>query len=49
MLGACEADIRALADIARAVLDSGDICALGGDSKIQAEKHLFREIRRLDA
>ena len=49
VLGACEADIRALADIARAVLDSGDICALGGDSKIQAEKHLFREIRRLDA
>ena len=43
VLGASENDIRALADIAQAVLDSGDICAIGGAGKIEAEKELFKE------
>ena len=47
VLGASENDIRALADIAQAVLDSGDICAIGGAGKIEAEKELFKETLRL--
>ena len=47
VLGASQEDIRALADIAQAILDSGDICAIGGTGKIEAEKELFKETLRL--
>ncbi|MCD2491416.1 insulinase family protein [Lacrimispora sp. NSJ-141] len=47
VIGAGEEDIRALAGITQAVLDTGDICALGNDGKIEAEKQLFKETKRL--
>ncbi len=47
VLGATEADIRELSGLTRAVLATGDICALGGSGKIEAEKELFKETSRL--
>ena len=40
-------DIRALAGHARAVLETGSICVLGSDAAIEADKGLFKEIKRL--
>ena len=40
-------DIRALADIVQAILDGGNVCALGGEGKIGAEQELFKATPRL--
>lgn len=40
-------DIRALAPLMEAVLESGCICALGSEEKLQEEKDLFKELKEL--
>ena len=47
VLTATKEDIRALADLVRAVLSEGVICALGGDTKISANQELFGTTVRL--
>ncbi len=47
VLGAGAEDIRALADIVQAILDGGNVCALGGEGKIGAEQELFKATPRL--
>ncbi len=39
--------IRELAPIIKAITDSGIICAIGGEDKIEAEKDCFKEIRSI--
>ena len=47
VLNASASDIRALADIVRAVLDTGSFCVVGNDTKIEANRELFGEISNL--
>lgn len=47
VLRATAEDIRALADIVQAVLDTGALCVLGNEEKIEAAKDLFKETRNL--
>lgn len=47
VLNASASDIRALADIVRAVLDTGSFCVVGNDAKIEANRELFGEISNL--
>lgn len=47
ILNADQEDIRALADIVQAVLDSGLICVIGSEEKIEQQKQLFDEVRIL--
>ncbi|MCI8466183.1 MAG: insulinase family protein [Lachnospiraceae bacterium] len=47
VLGATPEDIRALAGPVRAILAGGNICALGGEAKIEAEKELFETTVRM--
>ena len=47
VLRATVEDIRALADIVQAVLDTGALCVLGNEEKIEAAKDLFKETRNL--
>ncbi len=47
VLGATKEDIRALADIIQAVLDTGSLCVVGNEEKIEANRDLFGEVRNL--
>ena len=47
VLDAKVSDIRALADIVEAVLKAGDLCVVGSEEKIEAQKELFMEIKNL--
>ncbi len=47
VLEASPEDIRALAGPVRAVLAGENLCVLGGDAKIEAERELFTELKRL--
>lgn len=47
ILNAGQEDIRALADIVKAVLDEGLICVIGNEEKIEQQKQLFEEVRVL--
>lgn len=47
ILNAQVEDIRALADIAKAVLDSGIICVVGNGEQIEGDKQLFGEVKNL--
>lgn len=47
VLNATTADIRALADIIRAVLGTGSFCVVGNDAKIEANRELFGEVSNL--
>lgn len=47
ILNASKEDIRALADVVRAVLSSGQICVIGGEDKIEEAKTLFKETKDL--
>lgn len=40
-------DIRALADIVKAILDGGNICVIGNESKIEENKDMFLEVKQL--
>ena len=48
ILGATDADIRALADLVQAVLSDGNLCVIGNENKIQKEKELFKNIQSLN-
>lgn len=47
VLAVSQEDIRALAPLMRAVLDSGCICVVGNEEKLKAEKELFGVLREL--
>ncbi len=47
VLNATQADIRALAPIVSAVLETGSLCVIGNEDKIEADKALFGEIKTL--
>ena len=47
ILGATDADIRALADLVESVLSDGNFCVIGNENNIQKEKELFMNIRKL--
>lgn len=40
-------DIRNLAGIVRAILDTGSICTIGTEEKMEANRNLFKEIKNL--
>ena len=48
ILGATDADIRALADLVQAVLSDGNLCVIGNENNIQKEEKLFMNIRSLN-
>ena len=48
ILGATDADIRALADLVETVLSDGNLCVIGNENNIQKEKELFMNIRSLN-
>ncbi|MEY8352838.1 insulinase family protein [Lachnospiraceae bacterium 54-53] len=47
VLNATQEDIRRLAPLVKAVLDTGSLCVIGNEEKIGAEKDLFGEIKNL--
>ena len=47
VLSATVEDIRALADIVKAVLDTGAFCVVGNEDKIEGAKDLFGETKNL--
>ncbi len=47
ILSAGPEDIRKLAGIVRAILDTGSICTIGNEEKIEADRQLFTEIKNL--
>ena len=44
ILDATQGDIRALADVAEAVLAAEQLCVIGGEEKIEEDKELFDEV-----
>ncbi len=40
-------DIRALAPVLKAVLDTGSLCVIGGDEKVEANREMFGEVKAL--
>lgn len=47
ILGASAEDIRALAGIVKAVLDTKSLCVIGNNGKIEANRELFKETKNL--
>ena len=47
ILAARPEDIRALAPVLKAVLDTGSLCVVGGDEKVEANKEMFGEVKAL--
>ena len=47
ILSATQEDIRALADVARAVLANDQVCVIGNEAKIEEEKDVFMTVRNL--
>ena len=47
ILDASQEDIRKLAGLVRAVLDTGSICAIGNKDKVKADEELFKEVKNL--
>ena len=47
ILAARQEDIRALAPLVRAVLDTGSLCAIGNDEKIEEKKAMFGQVKNL--
>lgn len=47
ILDVTQEDIRGLADILEAVLETGALCVIGNDSQLKAEKELFGELKNL--
>ena len=42
-------DIRALAPITKAILETGAVCVVGNEDKIKADSEIFKEIKPLFA
>ena len=40
-------DIRNLSDIIKSIIDAGSICVVGNEAKIEDEKDLFKEVKKL--
>ena len=47
ILDVTQEDIRNLADIVQAVLDTGALCVIGNDEQIKADRAMFGEIKNL--
>ena len=47
VLGAAKEDIQALAKLIRAVLDTGSLCAVGNEEKIETNRSLFGQVSNL--
>ena len=47
VLTATKEDIRALADIVQAVLDTGSFCVVGNEEKIEANREMFGSVESL--
>ncbi len=47
VIGATDADIRALKDLVASVLDEQNICVVGNEETLQKEAGLFRELKNL--
>ena len=47
VLDARAEDIRALSGLVKAILDTGSICAIGNEERIEADKSLFGQIKTL--
>ena len=47
VLDATSEDIQALAPLMDAILADGNICVIGSEDKIEAEKELFKETKEL--
>lgn len=47
MLCAEPKDIRALAGIVKAILETGSLCTIGNEEKIEASRDLFGETKAL--
>ena len=47
ILDASQEDIRKLAGLVRAVLDTGSICTIGNKDKVKADEELFKEVKNL--
>lgn len=47
ILNATQEDIRKLAGLVKAVLDTKSLCVIGNKDKIEAEKPLFKEVKNL--
>lgn len=47
ILNAGQEDIRALADVVRALLQADMLCVIGSEDKIEANKEMFSEVRTL--
>lgn len=47
ILDVTQEDIRGLADILEAVLETGALCVIGNDSQLKTEKELFGELKNL--
>ncbi len=47
ILAAQPEDIRALAKIVKAVLDTGSICVIGSEEKVEASRDMFGEVKNL--
>ena len=49
ILNATVEDIRALAPITKAILETGAVCVVGNEDKIKADSEIFKEIKPLFA
>lgn len=47
ILTATQEDIRALAPIVQAVLDTGSLCAIGNEEKVKKNQEIFKEVKAL--
>lgn len=47
ILNVTQEDIRSLADIVQAVLDTGALCVIGNEEQIKADRSMFGEIKNL--
>ncbi|SHJ60504.1 insulinase family protein [Hespellia stercorisuis] len=48
VLSATQEDIRALADVVKAVLAADQICVLGGEERIEENREMFQEVKQLN-
>lgn len=47
IINVTQEDIRALSGLVGAVLDEGNICVIGNESKIEEDRELFKEVKNL--
>ena len=47
ILSATQDDIRALAPIVQAVLNTGSLCVIGNEEKVKNQETMFNEVKNL--